>query len=392
MIRTSKAATDRLPYDTEPMAEEGIDLVAVVVAVLAEWKIALITFVVAAAVGLAYVNALKPQYVASATFLPSQGRTEISSVSDIFNSTGPGTLYLGLMRSRSVLDDVIVHAHLMQAFGTGDWEFARFLLSVKSSFSQAPDGIITVTVRDENAQQAATIANAYLTALQDLSDNMAQAQARQAQRYLDAQLQTARERLATAEQALIALKERTGQVAPASQLTQSIGNIAGYRGQIAQLRVQLQTLRESEAEDNPDIQRVKAQIAGLEREEAVQEVGQGPTPVGASISASRLPYLERELSKAQDDVTAQQAAVNGLTAQYGSARSESNLTHPAFQVIDTALPPEFRAWPPHDAYVTAAVGFAAVAALVIVLLVLIGKRIWKNPQHRASLGRLRRAL
>src|SRR5579875_3500195 len=106
-------------HRTEPdSGERGIDLVAVVVALLSEWKLGLITFVLVAAAGLLYVSTLKPQYVASATFLPKGGNTEVASLTSIFQASGPGNLYIGLLRSRSVLDDVIQRCDLMKYYKT----------------------------------------------------------------------------------------------------------------------------------------------------------------------------------------------------------------------------------------------------------------------------------
>ena len=128
MVFKSKRETERLPYDTEPMSDEGIDLVNVFAAILAEWKVALITFAVVAIAGLLYVRSLKPQYVASATFLPSEGHTEAANLASIFNASGPGSLYLGLMRSRSVQDDVLERAHLLQLWNTRSYELGRMIL------------------------------------------------------------------------------------------------------------------------------------------------------------------------------------------------------------------------------------------------------------------------
>ena len=390
MIRNSNLETERLPYDTEPLAEQGIDLVAVAVAMLAEWKVALATFVVVAACGMAYVRSLKPQFVATATFLPSE-HTEAANLASIFQASGPGTLYLGLMHSRSVLDDIIDRQHLLQLYNTPSYEAVRGILASKTFFSQGGDSIITIGVRDEDAQRAATLANAYLLGLQDLSDKMAQSQSSQSRVFFDRQLQEARQQLNEAEQDLIRLQERTGQVAPEAQASTAIGNIAGLRSQITGLEVQLAVLKQSEAEGNPDVERLRSQIAQLEAEERKQEAGKSATPIGAAISAANIPTLSLEISHAQEIVNTRRAAVNAMSAQFGSTRMDAQFSHPVFQVIDRAIAPEFRAWPPQSQYNNAALGFAAVAALFAVLIVLVTKRILRNPEHRASLGRLRRA-
>lgn len=392
MVFKSKREVETLPYDTEPMSEEGIDLVRIVVAILSEWKVALLTFVVVALAGLVYIRTLKPQYVANATFLPSQGHSAATSLASLFNSgPGPGSLYLGLMHSRSVQDDVLDSTHLLQHWGTQSHEFGRLILGSKSSFSEGPEGIITVSVRDENADLAATIANAYMNSLQNLSDKMAQSSASQARHLLNRQLQEQKNELSQAEQDFIRLQERTGQVAPEAQAATSIGNIAGLRSQITGLQVQLAVARQSEAEGNPDIERLKSQLAQLQAEERKQEAGKAATPVGAPIAAADIPILNLQLAHAREALDTKRATVNSMNSQSSSAQIDAQFSHPVFQVIDRAIPPEFRAWPPQQQYVTAAIGFAFVMSLVAVLAVLVIKRIWRNPEHRANLGRLRRA-
>lgn len=389
MLGGRKVATERLAYDTEPMTDEGIDLVAVIAAILTQWKIGLITFVLVAAAGLAYVRTLKPQFVATASFLPSQGHVEAANIASILNASGPGNLYLGLMRSRSVEDDVVERVHLRERYHVDSYEVGRNILASKSSFLDGPDGIITITIRDENAQAAADMANAYLVGLQDMSDKMAQAESKQSRRYLDRQLDQSRGELGEAEQNLLRLQEKTGQVAPESQAAQSIGIIAGLRSQLDGLQVQLAVQRQSEADGNPDIERLKLQIGQLQAQERRQEAGTAATPVGAAISAVDIPILNLQISHAQEIVTARRAAVTAMAAQAGSSHIDPSFSHPVFQIIDRAIPPESKAWPPPQQYQAAALGFAFVLALVAVLIALVLKRVWANPEHRANFRRLR---
>ncbi len=391
MIGRGKATAEQLPYDTEPLTDGGIDLVALVAAIVAEWKVALLTFLLVAAAGLAYVRTLVPLYVASATFLPSEGHAEAANIASILNASGPGNLYVGLMRSRSVQDDVVDRVHLLARYSLTSREIGRAILAGKTFISEGPDGIITIAIRDDDAQAAAKIANAYLLGLQDLSDKMAQAQSNQSRGFLEKQLDTQRSLLNAAEQNLLDLQERTGQVAPEAQASTAIGNIAGFRSQITGLEVQLGVLRQSEAEGNPDVQRLETQLAQLQAQERKQEAGSASTPIGAAVAAKNIPTLNLELSHAQEIVASRRAAVAAMAAQAGSARVDPQFSHPVFQIIDSAIPPETKAWPPPGQYRTAALGFAAIMSLVMVLVVLVLKRILRNPEHRATLRRLRRA-
>lgn len=390
-MNSGDVMTERLPYDTEPVAEEGVDLVAVFAAFVAEWRLALILFVVVAAASLAYVFHLRPEYVATATFLPSGTHTQADALSSIFSPRGPGNLYIGLLSSRSVEDDIIDHENLLALFGTKSHEQARAILAGKSSFSEGGDSIVTIAVRDKNAQNAAMMANAYLRGLQDLNDKMAQAQAAQTRRFFNQQLEEERTELNQAEDAYARLQERTGEVAPGAQASIGIGNIAGIRSQIDSLNVQLASMLQSETDQNPEVQRVRSQIAQLKQQERIQEGGGTTTPAGAAPPASKIPAVTVELNRAQRAVGERTALVNSLTNQFENARLDEDFSHPAFQVIDLAFAPETRAWPPRKNYVAAALGFAVILAMFGVVMKLIGMRVLQNPAHRANIHRLRRA-
>ena len=371
--------------------EQGIDLVAVVAALLGEWKIALAVFVLVSVLGLAYVHSLKPQYVASASFLPTQGHTEADALASIFSARGPGALYIGLLRSRAVMDEIIDRNHLLQLFGTTSHETGRAILAGKTGFSEGADSIITITVRDKNAPDAAMMANAYLQGLQDLSNKMAQAQAAQTRQFFNRELQQQREELNVAQAALAAKQQKTGEVAPETQAALGISNIAGLRGQITGLQVQLSALLQGATEQNPQVQRLRSQIAALEAQERTQETGAAPTPVGAAPAAIRIPTIGLDLQAAQREVADRSSLVNSLTKQYESAQLDEQFSHTAFEVIDQAFAPETKAWPPKGPYTYACFGAGVVAALFAVVLRLLGRRVWADPNHRQALRRLREA-
>ena len=377
---------------TEPdTGEQGIDLVAVIVALLSEWKLALVVFVLVTAAGLYHISTFKPEYVSFATFLPKGGNTESASLTSIFQPSGPGNLYIGLLRSRSVADDVIKREGLLGYYKTSSWDVARGVLGSRTFVSQGADGIISLGCRDESAQKAASIANTYLEALQDLSDKMAQSQFAVTRRFFDRQLDEEQLALDRAEDEFAAHQIRTGEVAPDTQAATGIGNIAGLQSQIVNLRVQLQTTLQSESPDNPDVQRIRGQIAAVEAQKRAQEIGQGSNGVGAPISASKSPIAALDLQRAQRAVQGHAARVASLNGQYGTARLDAEFSHAAFEVIDQAIPPEFRAWPPREPYEHAAIGGGLLAALVAVILKLIVGRVVNTPEYRAMFRRLRGA-
>ena len=163
------------------------------------------------------------------------------------------------------------------------------------------------------------------------------------------------------------------------------------RSQVDGLNVQLAALRQSETEQNPEVQRIRSQIVQLEAQERSQEAGARSSVAGAATPANRIPAITLELNRAQRAIADHAALVNSLNTQFQSARLSEDFTHAAIEVIDRAYPPEGRVWPPRKNYYLGALGVAAFLALFGMVLKLMTQRILANPRHQNTLGRLRRA-
>jgi uncharacterized protein involved in exopolysaccharide biosynthesis len=298
---------------------------------------------------------------------------------------------VGLLRSRSVQDDVVERAHMLALLKTNSYETARGAVAGKASFSVGADGIVQISIRDGDAQQAAVLANDYLDALQHLNDSMAQQQNREMQSLIQSQLQQEKAELDKAEANLEATQKKTGLIQPEAQTQIGLNAIAGVRSQITSLQVELASLLQSETDANPEVKRVRSQIGQLQVQERTLESGNGSSPVGAAPPAGELPQNNLDFSRAQREVQYHNQLVNSLSAQYGSAHVDEHLSRPAFQVIDRAVVPEHKSWPPRKSFVIVAIVFAVFISLVIVTLRLFFLRVLRDPANRDSLATLRQA-
>jgi tyrosine-protein kinase Etk/Wzc len=369
----------------------GVDIFAVAVAVLAEWRVALITWVVVVVVCVGYVLTLKPQYEAKAMLLPQEGRSEGSLASFFSRNSGPGPLYAGLLSSRSVQDDVIERAGLMQVFHTTSMEQARGVLAAKSTFADTPNALMTITIRDGDAQVAAKIANSYLDALAKLNESMAKQQSHQTAETFESLLDRERQELAVAEQNLEETQKRTGLVAPDTQTSIGLNAIANVRTEITTREVQLTALLQSETEQNAQVQTLRSQLAQLKLQEQRLELGSGGSPVGAALAAEQMPQNNLDILRAQREVKYHESLVTSLANQFETASLTEAFARSAFQVVDRAVPPEHKAWPPRKPYLIAIFFFGIVMGLVVVVAKLAWVRIVADPEHRAQMGKLRRA-
>ncbi len=389
-MSNDEATREQMAVASVEPSERGIDVFAVAVALLSEWRLGLITFAVVAVFCIGVVFILKPQFVATATVLPQPGRAESGSLASLFSSRGPGTLNVGLLQSRSVQDDVIDRAGLLQLYRVTTKEAAREVLNAKSTFTETPDTLVTLKVRDGNAQNAAKIANAYLDGLQSLNDAMGLQQSIQTARFFEDQLEDERQQLALAETQLANTQKQTGLVAPDAQTQLGLSAIANIRAEITNRQVALAALLQSETEQNPQVQTLHSQISQLQAQERHMEQGSG-SPVGAALPAGQMPKNNLDFLRAQRDVKYHDTRVISLANQFAAARLNETFSRSTFQVVDRAVAPERKAWPPRKPFVAGSLVLAALMGLVAVLVKLAWRRIAAEPGHQAQLAQLHRA-
>lgn len=387
------AAADAVPVvlvEDETQEDGGIDLLALAVAFLAEWRLAMSVAVVVAAVCFGYVLRLKPQYVATATILPQEGRSA-QTFASLFSTRGPGNLYLGLLRSRTVQDIVVQRANLAGIFHLSDQQAARGMLAGTSTFVEGADGLMTVSVRNGDANVAALIANTYLDALQELNESMGLQQSTRTREFFETQLQQQRGQLTVAEERYRTLQKQTGQLQPEAQTTTAITSIAGTRQQINALQVQRAQLLQSETEQNPQVRALDAQIAQLVSQERIQESSSFGVPLGAAPSANQALQQNLDLQRAQRDVTYYSSLVTSLGNEFETARLNEIAARSAFQVVDRAIPPESRDWPPRTSYLAISMLFAMLLGILAVVIKLLILRATAHAATREHLRALRGA-
>ena len=113
-------------------------------------------------------------YAAEAVFLPPQV-SEVSgagSASSLLLQQDPSDRYLGMLGSRTVVDDVIDHVGLTAIYHAKTRSDTRAALIGHSKFTVSKNSLISVDITASEPKLAATIANAYLDALYRLNGSM----------------------------------------------------------------------------------------------------------------------------------------------------------------------------------------------------------------------------
>jgi uncharacterized protein involved in exopolysaccharide biosynthesis len=234
---------------------------------------------------------------------------------------------------------------LQSVYNVRKESLAEKMLANHSDFSIGiKDSIITVSVTDKSAERARDIANAYLEALQFKSGGLALTESSQRRLFFEQRLAQEKNALADAEVDLKQSQERTGLIAPAGQTMVGIEATAQLRSQIAARQVGLASLLQAGTEQNPDVLRLRSEIANLQAQVAQMENSKTGGPSG-SLSAAQVPSLGLEVIRRAREVKYHETLFDIIARQYEVARLDEAHEAP-LQILDRAIVPDTKSGPP----------------------------------------------
>lgn len=345
----------------------------------------------AIALGIAFV--LPSLYRASVTLLPPQqsqsGAAALMAqmggaaglVAGAAGLKNPNEMYVSMLKSRAVADNIGKRFNLAAAYETKSPERMRAILNARTTIVAGKDGLISVEVLDEDQVRVPKMANAYVDELTQLNRTLALTEVAQRRLFYEQQLKGAKDNLAAAE---IKLKQGLGSSGVISvdgesqAMVQTVGRL---RAQISAKEVQLNSMRAFVTASNPDFMRVQQELSSMRAELGHLENGR-PNAVAGSPSVEGLENI-----RVLRDVKYYQMLYELLAKQYEMARLEEAKDGAVIQVLDQAIQPEKKFRPQR-----ALIVFSAMfAALFFTAIFVVGRELWirsrarrfSNPDGRA---------
>lgn len=309
------------------------------------------------------------------------------------NGKAPNELYVGLLKSRTVLDRMIDRFDLMKGYRTRYRQNARkrLLDDVLSVRDDKKSGIITITVEEKDPKMAANMANAFVEELQRLNSGLAITQASQRRLYFEEQLKAAKTSLAQAEENMKTFQEKTGALHIESQAKAVLEGIGMIRAQIAAKEVELKVMKTYSTPQNPDLKRVEETLRGLRAELAKMEGrgGQGHDPL---MPTGRMAQVGTDYAKQLRDLKFNEVLYGLLLQQYEAAKLDEAKDATTIQVIDTAVPPEKKVKPQLITMVVLGAMIGFFLSVFAAFLMEYRERANANPEDRERFETLKRYL
>ena len=282
----------------------------------------------------------------------------------------PDEMYVALLGSNNLQNRLIADLKLQERYEEKTLSDTRKSLKEKMRISSdKKSGLLSIEADDIDPAFAAELANRHVAELRTMLGRLAVTEAQQRRVFYEQQIQQTQDKLAVAEVAFRAAKEKSGMQVTSVLAETGVRASAELRGQIAAREVQLQAMSRFATAQNPDTQRIASELAALRSQLNKTEQGSGESKAAASP-------LHREAVKSYRDVKVQEAMLEVLIRQYEVARVDESKEGPLIQQVDEAVAPERKSKPKRAQIVLV----AAFAGLFLGVLVAFVRRALKKAQ------------
>jgi len=390
------------PKDTSSTTDEDEISLLDLLIVLAKHKRIVLGVPAVVAIAAAVISLLMPNiYTGTTRILPPQ--QSASAASALLNQLGgalgglgglaggalgvrnPNDLYVGMLKSRTIADNLISRFDLGKVYDESRLSDARKRLEKDTLIAAGKEGIITVEVDDRDPKRAAELANAYVDELMKLTRVLAVTEASQRRLFFEQQLLQAKDNLTAAEIAARKGLQKGGLAQVDAQGRSMIEVTARLRAQVSVKEVQIGAMRTFAAEGNPELQRTQQELEALKRELSRVEGSSTFTAIGRrdDTGNSGLDNLGR-----LRDVKYYEFLYELLAKQYELAKIDEAKEATVIQVLDRAIEPDRKSKPRRSLIVVLFVGLAFLASILWVFFREAAARAKADPVRASRLETL----
>ena len=291
---------------------------------------------------------------------------------DLLGVKSSGALFVGLLSSETIQDRLIEKFQLQALYRDSKIEDAREDLAERTSISEdRKSGIILITVKDHDAKHAAAMADAYVTELDRLVSQLSTSSARRERIFLEERLKHVKAELDTAAKNFSDFASKNTAIDIPAQGKAMVEAAATLQGQLIASQAQLSSLQQIYSDSNVRVLAARARVNELQRN--LNAIGGSGTPDQVMNDKSlypsirRLPLLGVTYADLYQQTKIQQTVYELLTQQYELAKVQEAKEIPSVKVLDPAMVPTKKSFPPRAIIVLIGtiLGIVAAAAWII---------------------------
>jgi uncharacterized protein involved in exopolysaccharide biosynthesis len=296
---------------------------------------------------------------------------------DLLGVKSSGALFVGVLGSQSVQDRLIEQFNLQNVYRSSKIEDARRSLAGRTDISEdRKSGIISIGVTDHDPKRAAAMAQAYVTELDRLVAQVGTSSARRERIFLEGRLEKVKGDLNVAAKNFSEFASKNTAIDIPAQGKAMVEAAAVLQGQLIAAQAELSGLRQIYTGNNVRVRAAEARAAELQKK--LNEIGGANTPGNPDQANSlypsirKLPILGVTYADLYRQTKIQETVYELLTQQYELAKVQEAKEIPTVKVLDPAIVPTKKSYPPR----TVIVVLGTMLGLVLAMTWVLGKTRW----------------
>jgi uncharacterized protein involved in exopolysaccharide biosynthesis len=363
---------------SDSCAEDEINLLELLLVIVRRRNLIIKICCTAVALSVCYSLTLSNHYTAVSRFFPPPKESAGGAFAAMLAQSGGlsglagggfgGTtdLYLAILNSRTVADNVIKRLDLQKEFKTKNIDDTRKRLQGVVKAKGSKDGIVTVSVTGKDPVKAAQLVNVMVDEMIQRSVKLYLSKAGVERYFLEKRLEVVKKDLKNAENDLKAFQDKYKTIKADAQASVAIESIARLKAEIVSKEVHLATLRNSMTDESSD---VKALQAGISRMKGQLGAMSGSGGSDNIIPATgNLPALGVEYYRKLRELKIQETIFEQLSKQFEVSKINEAKDSSTVQILDEAVPPVRKSGPKRS-FIVIISTFAAFMLSVVVVFV-----------------------
>lgn len=300
-----------------------------------------------------------------------------SLAGDLFGLKTSGDLFIGILQSETAKDKLIAEFHLQKEYHDKKIEDARKDLADHTDISQdRKSGIISIAVTDHSPTRAAAMAQAYVAELNVLVAKLSTSSARRERIFLDGRIAKVKGELETAEKNFSDFASKNTAIDIPAQGKAMVAAAATLQGELIGAQAELSGLEQIYTGNNARVRAAQARVDELQRK--LDEIGGAGTQTQIQNndalypSIRKLPLLGVKYADLYRQTKVEEAVYEYLTQQDEAAKIQEAKEIPTVRVLDVAMVPTKKSFPPRGVIVV----LGTILGATLAMSWIIGKTRW----------------
>ena len=279
----------------------------------------------------------------------------LAGLGSVLGQKTTGDLYIGVLSSRTVQDDLVNKFDLRRVYGKRRQVDARKKLDARTDMTvDKKSEIIKIAVTDKDPRRAAAMIREYIDDLNRLMTDLDTGSSHRERVFLEDRLAQVKVDLENAETSFSQFASKNVAVNVPEQSKAMLAASSQLEGQLIAAQTELQGLKQIYTDNNVRVRTTQARIDELQRQQQKLRGTSDPSDTSGGDSSTALQYpsvrklssLEVTYADLMRTSKVEEAVFEALTQQYEAAKVDEAKNLPIAKVLDQPEVPEKKSFPP----------------------------------------------